>query len=160
MNKELKINPSKSRKISYVVSFLLVDIMYVVMIKTNLCDRNLGIGFIAFFTLLACYFLYSAYRPKPRYVINSEGIKHNALASAGLVNWEKISEIYICIVEKKKESNHYLGIKYKTDEKDKKRVKFKGKVNKKVGDVIVSLDELDMKPYDAYSAIIKYYNNK
>ena len=53
---------------------------------------------------------------------------------------------------------YYLGLNYRKDENDKRKIKFKGKVSEKKGDVVISLDELDMQPYDIYNTIQKYYS--
>lgn len=160
MNRELKINPSKERKLNYVISFVVVDILYAIMVKYKWCDRNLGISLIIFFAALTVFFLYSAYFPKPKFILNEEGIKHTGLKGSGLIEWKKISEIYICIIPKKDNKLYFLGIKYKESEEDVKKVKFKGKVNEKVGDVTIPLKELEFQPYDIYTKILKFYNKK
>ena len=157
-NKEIVINPSKSKKVSYVVVFALVALVYLVMMRFNWITRELGIGLIVFCACVSIYFLYSLYFPKASLVINQEGIKEKAIRGKGLIKWDKISEIYICVIPKKKYDTYFLGIKYRKDENDKRKVKFKGKVNEKVGDAVLTLDELDIEPYDIYNSIQKYYS--
>lgn len=156
--KDIKINPYKGKRITYVVVFAIVVLIYAIMLKNNAVDRNLGIGLIAFFTGLSLYFLYSIFFPKPAIIIDEEGIKENVLRGAGLIKWSKIKEIYICVIPKKKYDMCYLAINYHEDENDRRRVKFKGKINEKKGDVIINLDDLEMEPYDIYNSIQKYYS--
>lgn len=157
-NKEIIINPSKSKKISYVVVFALVALVYLTMMKFNWITRELGIGLIVFCACVSLYFLYSLYFPKAALIVNQEGIKEKAIRGKGLIAWNKISEVYICIVPKKKYDMYFLGIKYRNDENDKRKIKFKGKVNECIGDVVLTLDELEMEPYEIYNNIQKYYS--
>lgn len=156
--KEIVINEAKSKKVVYAVVFGIVILLYAIMMKNELIDSTLGIVLIAFFLGLTLYFIYSIYFPKPFLVVNEEGIKGKNIKRTGLIKWEKISEIYICVIPKKKYDVFYLGINYHKDENDKRRVKFKGKVHELIGDVQISIDELEMEPYDIYNNIQKYYS--
>ncbi|WP_455543687.1 STM3941 family protein [Intestinibacter sp.] len=157
-NKEIIINPSKSKKISYVLVFAIVALVYLVMMRVNWITRELGIMLIAFCACVCIYFSYSLFFPRASIVVNQEGIKDKVIRGKGLIKWDKISEIYICVIPKKKYDTYFLGIKYRKDENDKRKVKFKGKVNEKVGDTVLTLDELEMEPYDIYNNIQKYYS--
>ena len=157
-NKEISITPSNSKKVSYVVVFAVVALVYLVMMKFNWITRELGIWLVAFCACVSLYFLYSLCFPKASLVINQDGIKEKAIRGKGLIKWEKISEVYICIIPKKKYDTYYLGIKYRKDENDKRKVKFKGKFKERIGDVVLTLDELEMEPYEIYNNIQKYYS--
>ena len=113
---------------------------------------------VAFCAGLTLYFIYSVYFPKASIVINKDGIKQKAMRGKGPIKWEKINEIYICVIPKKKYDTYFLGIKYRKDENDTRKVKFKGKVDQKIGDAVLVIDELEMQPYDIYNNIQKYYS--
>ena len=156
--KEIIINPDKAKRITYVVVFSIVVLLYVIMLKNNKVDHTLGVALIALFVGLTLYFLYSIFFPKAAIIINEDGLKENIIKGAGLIKWNKISEIYICVIPKKKYDTFFLGINYHKDENDRRRVKFKGKVNEKLGDALIVLDGLEMEPYDIYNSIQKYYS--
>ena len=126
------------------------------MYRSNLLSRELGLVLVAFCAGLTLYFIYSVYFPKASIVINKDGIKQKAMRGKGPIKWEKISEIYICVIPKKKYDTYFLGIKYRKDENDTRKVKFKGKVDQKIGDAVLVIDELEMQPYDIYNNIQKY----
>ena len=114
------------------------------MYRSNLLSRELGLVLVAFCAGLTLYFIYSVYFPKASIVINKDGIKQKAMRGKGPIKWEKISEIYICVIPKKKYDTYFLGIKYRKDENDTRKVKFKGKVDQKIGDAVLVIDELEM----------------
>lgn len=156
--KEIKITPLKAKNITYIVVFSVVILLYAIMLKQDLVDRTLGLVLMGFFAVLTLYFLITIIFPRPSIIINPEGIKDNIIRGKGLIEWSRISEVYICIIPKKKYDLYYLGLNYRKDENDKRKIKFKGKVSEKKGDVVISLDELDMQPYDIYNTIQKYYS--
>ena len=156
--KEIIINQSKTKRITYAVVFAVVTLIYGIMYRSNLLSRELGLVLVAFCAGLTLYFIYSVYFPKASIVINKDGIKQKAMRGKGPIKWEKISEIYICVIPKKKYDTYFLVIKYRKDENDTRKVKFKGKVDQKIGDVVLVIDELEMQPYDIYNKIQKYYS--
>ena len=129
--KEIIINQSKTKRITYAVVFAVVTLIYGIMYRSNLLSRELGLVLVAFCAGLTLYFIYSVYFPKASIVINKDGIKQKAMRGKGPIKWEKISEIYICVIPKKKYDTYFLGIKYRKDENDTRKVKFKGKVDQK-----------------------------
>lgn len=156
--KEIVINQSKTKRVTYAVVFSIVTLIYAIMYKNKFLSKELGLILVAFCAGLSIYFIWGVYRPKASITINQEGITQKAMGKKGFIEWEKISEIYICIVSKKKYDTYFLGIKYREDKNDKRKIKFKGKTEGKKGDKIITLDELDMQPYDIYNNIQKYYS--
>ena len=82
--KEIIINPDKANRITYVVVFSIVVLLYVIMLKNNKVDHTLGVALIALFVGLTLYFLYSIFFPKAAIIINEDGIKENIIKGAFL----------------------------------------------------------------------------
>lgn len=156
--KEIVLNQSKTKRVTYAVVFLIVTLIYTVMYKNKFLNHDFGLILITFCGAVSIYFIFRVCFPKPALVINEQGISQKVKSKKGIIEWEKIKEIYICVVPKRKYDTYYLGIKYRKDENDKRKIKFKGKVDKKIGDKTIILDELEMEPYEIYNKIQKYYS--
>ena len=68
--KEIIINQSKTKRITYAVVFAVVTLIYGIMYRSNLLSRELGLVLVVFCAGLTLYFIYSVYFPKASIVIN------------------------------------------------------------------------------------------